>query len=95
MLDMTDSEITDVIVCNAVAVIECLCDKQHNGKLNGNNKKISFKNIGNLTFKNMSEEDFENYVDSIVNVKVLEIPKDISKFKVLERAKYIDDLKYS
>ncbi len=60
-----------------------------------NNKKVSFKNIGNLTFKNMSEADFESYVDSIVNVKVLEIPKDISKFKVLERAKYIDDLKYS
>lgn len=55
-----------------------------------NNKKVSFKNIGNLTFKNMSEADFESYVDSIVNVKVLEIPKDISKFKVLEESTHPD-----
>ena len=82
-----DSKITYIQYLNSIEI--------SGPELVKNNKKVSFKNIGNLTFKNMSEADFESYVDSIVNVKVLEIPKDISKFKVLERAKYIDDLKYS
>lgn len=60
-----------------------------------NNKKVSFKNIGNLVFKDLTEKDFDNFVVSIVNVRTLEIPKGISKFKVLERVKYVDDLKFA
>ncbi|MCL4447710.1 MAG: hypothetical protein M0Z77_03800 [Thermoplasmatales archaeon] len=60
-----------------------------------NNKKVTFKNIKNLVFKDLNETDFENYVESIVNVKSLEIPKGISKFKVLERSKYVDNIKFS
>lgn len=59
-----------------------------------NNKKVTFKNIGNLVFKDISEADFDSYVESIVNVKILEIPKVVSKFKVLERVKYVDNLKF-
>lgn len=59
-----------------------------------NNKKVIFKNIQSLVFKNLSEADFERYVDSIVNVKNLEIPKEISKFRVFERAKYVDNVKF-
>ncbi|MGC8562482.1 MAG: hypothetical protein ACP5UZ_01030 [Thermoplasmata archaeon] len=59
-----------------------------------NNKKVIFRNIQNLVFKDISETDFDAYVESIINVKVLEIPKGISKFKVLERAKYVDNIKF-
>lgn len=59
-----------------------------------NNKKVIFKNIQNLVFKDITEADFEAYVESIINVKNLEIPKGISKFKVLERAKYVDNINF-
>lgn len=63
-------------------------------ELEKNNKKVNFKNIQNLTFKDITEIDFDNYVESIVNVKNLEIPKGISKLKILERVKYVDSLKF-
>jgi len=59
-----------------------------------NNKKVTFKNIQNLVFKDITEADFEAYVESIINVKNLEIPRGISKFKVLERAKYVDNINF-
>ncbi|MCL4450374.1 MAG: hypothetical protein M1386_03535, partial [Candidatus Thermoplasmatota archaeon] len=59
-----------------------------------NNKKVIFKNIQNLVFKDITEADFEAYVESIINVKNLEIPRGISKFKVLERAKYVDNINF-
>jgi len=60
-----------------------------------NNKKVTFKNIENLIFRNITETDFDSFVESIINVKTLEIPKEISKFKVLERVKYVDNFKFS
>ncbi|MEM0135266.1 MAG: hypothetical protein QXU18_08600 [Thermoplasmatales archaeon] len=59
-----------------------------------NNKKVVFKNIQTLVFKDISESDFDSYIESMVNIKVLEIPKGIPKFKVLERAKYVDSIKF-
>jgi hypothetical protein len=59
-----------------------------------NNKKVIFKNIQNLVFKDITEADFEAYVESIINVKNLEIPKGIAKFKVLEKAKYVDNINF-
>lgn len=59
-----------------------------------NNKRVIFRNIQNLVFKDITETDFDAYVESIINVKNLEIPKAISKFKVLERAKYVDNIKF-
>ncbi len=60
-----------------------------------NNKKVSFRNIENLVFRDMTESDFDSYIESIVNVKNLEVPKGVSKFKVLEKAKYVDNIKFS
>lgn len=60
-----------------------------------NNKKVSFRNIDHLVFKDVNEKDFDDFVESIVNVKVLEIPKEIAKFKVLERSKFIENLKFN
>lgn len=63
-------------------------------ELVGNNKKVSFRNIENLVFKDVDEKVFDEFVESIVNVKTLEVPKQISKFKVLERSKFVDNLKF-
>lgn len=52
-------------------------------------KKISFANIKNLKIMNINEQDFENYVVSIINVEKLEIPKELNRLKVLERCKFI------
>lgn len=60
-----------------------------------NNKKVAFRNIQNLVFKDLTEADFDSYVESVVNVKILEIPKTISKFKVLERSKYVENIKFT
>jgi hypothetical protein len=60
-----------------------------------NGKKVSFRNIENLVFRDMTDSDFEKFVESMVNVKNLEIPKGVSKFKVLEKAKYVDSIKFN
>jgi hypothetical protein len=59
-----------------------------------NNRKVSFRNIDHLVFKDITEKDFADFVDSIVNVKTLEVPKTLSKFLVLERSKFIENLKF-
>jgi len=55
-------------------------------------KKISFRNIGTLKIKEISEKDFEDYITSITNVKRLEIPKELNRLKVLERSKFIGEI---
>lgn len=55
-------------------------------------KKISFRNIGALKIKDISEKDFEDYVISIINIKRLEIPKELNKLKILERSKFIGEI---
>jgi hypothetical protein len=59
-----------------------------------NNRRVSFRNIDHLVFKDITEKDFADFVDSIVNVKTLEVPKTLSKFLVLERSKFIENLKF-
>lgn len=55
-------------------------------------KKISFRNIGILKIKDISEKDFEDYIVSIINIKKLEIPKELNKLKILERSKFIGEI---
>jgi hypothetical protein len=55
-------------------------------------KKIGFRNIGALKIKDISEKDLEDYIVSILNVKKLEIPKDLNKLKILERSKFIGEI---
>lgn len=57
-------------------------------------KKIIFRNIGSLIIKDIKKEEFEKYISSIINVKHLEIPKAIPKMMVLERSKFIEEIKF-
>ena len=57
--------------------------------------KIAFRNMDMLIFENISTEDIEKHVDSISNVKVVQIPKTVSKASILLRSTYLDELKVS
>jgi len=55
-------------------------------------KKVAFRNIGNLKMKDINEKDFEDSIVLIINVKRLEIPKELNKLKVLEKARFIGEI---
>ncbi len=63
-------------------------------ELRVNNRKVTFRNIDHLVLKELSENDFENYVASLINIKKLEVPKEIPKLKVLDRSRFIDNIIY-
>jgi len=63
--------------------------------IKSNGKNVIFRNINSLIIKDINTEDFDKYVASIVNVKHLEVPKSIPKMMVLERSKFIDELKFN
>lgn len=58
----------------------------------GYGKKVMFKNIGTLKIKEISEKEFEDYIDSIVNIKKLGVPGNINRLKVLERSRFIGEI---
>ena len=62
-------------------------------ELRSYNRKVAFRNIGHLSFVGVSEKDFEALVDSIVNVKTLSIPKEVPKMKILEKLRFVDEIK--
>ncbi len=82
-----DSRVTYVQDLNSIEI--------SGSELAKNNRKVAFRNIQNLVLKDITESDFDRYVESLVNVKFLEVPKSVSKFKVLERAKYVDNIKFT
>ncbi|MEM0158630.1 MAG: hypothetical protein QXP70_05885 [Methanomassiliicoccales archaeon] len=53
---------------------------------------IRFSNIDELRFENIDPAEFERKVAAIVNVKVLTVPKNISKSKVLLKCSYVDEI---
>ncbi len=63
--------------------------------IKSNGKNVIFRNINSLIIKDINKEDFDKYVASIVSVKHLEVPKSIPKMMVLERSKFIDELKFN
>ncbi|AHC50740.1 hypothetical protein SUSAZ_01195 [Sulfolobus acidocaldarius SUSAZ] len=52
-------------------------------------KQLSFRNIKRLTFPDIDEQTFENYIVSIVSVDELDIPKSLNKLKVLQRGRFV------
>lgn len=55
-------------------------------------RKIIFKNIDILTFKDIDNETFDKYVNSIIMVKTVVIPKNLSKAKILLKGNFIDKI---
>ncbi len=55
-------------------------------------RKIIFKDIDTLTFQNIDNEIFDKYVNAIIMVKTVNIPKTVSKAKVLLKGSFIDKI---
>ena len=55
-------------------------------------RKIIFKNIDVLIFKDIDNETFDKYVNSIVVVKNIIIPKTVSKARVLLKSNFVDKI---
>ncbi|MGC8608555.1 MAG: hypothetical protein ACP5UV_01650, partial [Thermoplasmata archaeon] len=55
-------------------------------------QKVSFRNIEELIFTDVSEEDFEKYVAYIDGVKVLKIPKSIRKATAIKKSTFVDKI---
>ncbi len=76
-------------------IIENISTIEINGEdLRNNGKTVILRNINNLILKDIKKEEFEKYVSSIINVKHLEVPKSIPKMLLLERSKFIDEIKF-
>lgn len=71
-------------------IIENIDELEITGKdLKSFSKSIIFRNIGRLTLKEIEESDIRNYIVSIQNVRLIQIPKEVSKLVILERGKFI------
>lgn len=57
--------------------------------------KVSFRNMDLLVFEGVDSEDIQKHVDSIANVKVVRIPKTVSKASILLRSTYVDEVQIS
>ncbi len=55
-------------------------------------QKVSFRNIEELTFTDVSDEDFERYIAYIDGVKVLKIPKTVRKTTAIKKSTFVDKI---
>ena len=55
-------------------------------------KPISFRNIKRLVLEDIDEQTFDNYIDSIINVDELVIPRSLNKFKVLQKCRFVKSI---
>ncbi|PYB68808.1 MULTISPECIES: hypothetical protein [unclassified Thermoplasma] len=55
-------------------------------------QKVAFRNIEELTFRNISDEEFSKYVAFIDGVKVLRIPKTVKKTTVIKISTFVDEI---
>jgi len=46
-----------------------------------------------LRIKDITEKDFEDYIVALINVRVLEVPKELNRLRILERSKFIGELR--
>ncbi|AAT43860.1 hypothetical protein [Picrophilus oshimae] len=56
------------------------------------NRKVIFRNIDNLTLKDLDNDSFDRYVSGIIQVKNLNIPKKLSKAKVIVKCNFVDKI---
>jgi hypothetical protein len=52
-------------------------------------KRVSFQNIKRLVLEDLTEDDVEKHVHSIINVDELVVPKGVNKLKVLAKCKLV------
>ncbi|WP_010916859.1 hypothetical protein [Thermoplasma volcanium] len=55
-------------------------------------QKVAFRNIDELTFKNVTDEDIQKYVAFIDGVKILRIPKTVKKSTIIRISTFVDEI---
>jgi hypothetical protein len=56
------------------------------------NRKVVFKEVKKLLLKNIDEDTFDKYVEKIVSVNELIVPKELSKLRILAKCSWIGKL---
>lgn len=54
--------------------------------------KVAFRNMDILILEDLTTEDVEKHIESISNVKVVKIPKTVSKASIVLRSSFIDEI---
>ncbi|QGR20437.1 hypothetical protein [Stygiolobus azoricus] len=52
-------------------------------------KPVLFRNIKKLVLEDVDDDTLDRYIDSIVSVDELVIPRSLNKFKVLQKCKFV------
>ncbi|MGC9105058.1 MAG: hypothetical protein ACP5HQ_01335 [Thermoprotei archaeon] len=52
-------------------------------------KKVSFQNVKRLVLEDLTDEDIEKYIHSIVNVDEVVVPKGVNRLKLLTKGRLI------
>ena len=55
--------------------------------------RVAFRNIDTLVFEDITTDDVAKHVESLTNVKVVVIPKTVSKASILLRSTLIDEIR--
>ncbi len=55
--------------------------------------RVAFRNIDTLVFEDIATDDVAKHVESLTNVKVVVIPKTVSKASILLRSTLIDEIR--
>ncbi|KAA8923443.1 hypothetical protein [Thermoplasma sp.] len=55
-------------------------------------QKVAFRNIDELIFRNITDEEFSKYVAFIDGVKILRIPKTVKKTTVIKISTFVDEI---
>lgn len=74
-----------------VAVVGPVGELEVTGRdLEGYGKRVAFRGVDRLVFRDVSPETFDKYVSRIVFVKELVVPKALPKMMVLTKCRYVD-----
>jgi len=58
-------------------------------------KPVSFRNIGKLVLVDIDQDTFNTFIDSIISVNELVIPRNLNKFFVLQKCKFVKKITQS
>jgi hypothetical protein len=74
----------DVVIISDIEELEA-----NKNEITSLGKPVLFRNIKKLVLEDIDEPTLDRYVDSIVSVDELVIPRSLNKFKVLQKCKFV------
>ena len=74
----------DVVIISDIEELEA-----NKNEITSLGKPVLFRNIKKLVLEDIDEPTLDRYIDSIVSVDELVIPRSLNKFKVLQKCKFV------